>query len=471
MTEAGLTSENFELSNEQEDTDGLTVTGLALPFDEESRNGVVYDKESIRENADSMIGTPVLFNHDEDTVVGHVQNVWIEEEGLHYEMDLDPEHEVIRQVERGDISNVSIQAIVDRETGDSNVVEVEEFLELSIVSVPGFPQTGMSLDSESGLPEGVVAVESLVTEQEEDGVELDEEPDDFDDMGDCVSYHIDKGMDREQAVAVCLDMMDGDAEHLKLEETFTPPEPVAEEAQAALDARDNDEFDNDECGTDTGWARANQLAGREPVSEETVQRMRSFFARHDGNQDVDEGDVKEEDCGWLMWKAWGGDTGREWVEDINIDGDSEMTDEEEQENVQEEPVEEEEVEESAESEEQVEPEEDIDAESDEEADMPEEEPDDGEDDEEEELGLEEDVAPFLAEKWDVSVDEAVEFVETVDSEQVTEFLAEPEEDATQTDDEETEDEVLDDEPVDEVAEQMVDGDDDVTFKDSVPRLG
>lgn len=62
------------------------------------------------------------------------------------------------------------------------------------------------------------------------------------------------------------------------------------------------------CGTAVGKARANQLANREPISEDTIARMASF-ERQRQNSDKELGDG----CGRLMWLAWGGDAGIEWA--------------------------------------------------------------------------------------------------------------------------------------------------------------
>ena len=88
------------------------------------------------------------------------------------------------------------------------------------------------------------------------------------------------------------------------------PQAAQENAQMALDARDDTGNPND-CGTRVGWGRANQLANGEDLSEDTIGRM-SNFARHEDNKE--QGDEGRENCGWLMWNAWGGDEGVEWAE-------------------------------------------------------------------------------------------------------------------------------------------------------------
>lgn len=90
----------------------------------------------------------------------------------------------------------------------------------------------------------------------------------------------------------------------------TPPEAAKENAQMALDAKEETDNPND-CGTSTGWGRAEQLAEGGPVSEDVISKM-SQFARHEGNKE--QGEEGRADCGWMMWKAWGGDEGVEWAQ-------------------------------------------------------------------------------------------------------------------------------------------------------------
>jgi hypothetical protein len=84
------------------------------------------------------------------------------------------------------------------------------------------------------------------------------------------------------------------------------PESATTAAKRALEWRDKNPDQG--CGTPVGWARANQLAKRENISEETIARMASF-ARHKQNSDT----PYSEGCGGLMWDAWGGTAGIEWA--------------------------------------------------------------------------------------------------------------------------------------------------------------
>jgi len=90
-------------------------------------------------------------------------------------------------------------------------------------------------------------------------------------------------------------------------ESYTDyPESATNAAKRALEWRDS--HPDQDCGTRVGWARANQLANREPISEETIARMASF-ARHLQYEDV----PYSEGCGGLMVDAWGGRAGIEWA--------------------------------------------------------------------------------------------------------------------------------------------------------------
>jgi len=90
------------------------------------------------------------------------------------------------------------------------------------------------------------------------------------------------------------------------------PQAAVENAQMALDAKEDTGNPRD-CGTRVGWIRAQQLADEEPISEDIISRM-SSFNRHRKNSEMDE-DEGRSDCGWMMWKAWGGDEGVDWAQE------------------------------------------------------------------------------------------------------------------------------------------------------------
>jgi len=162
-----LEAENFEAVNEEkvsEETkeksnteDGVYVKGMALPFGTPSRNGVQYEKKSVKEAHEDLVGRTILFNHKQDWVTGHILNTEITEDGMFFEGDINPNAEmpngvpVAEAIERGDINSVSIQAFIEQlgEEADEEAivndmetekVAVKDFLEISAVSIPGFPQ-------------------------------------------------------------------------------------------------------------------------------------------------------------------------------------------------------------------------------------------------------------------------------------------------------------------------------------------
>ena len=97
-------------------------------------------------------------------------------------------------------------------------------------------------------------------------------------------------------------------------ETFIPPASVARVARRAQQW-----ISEGKAGggfTDVGRARAAQLANRNPVSEETLRRMNSYFARHEVDRDASGfrlGEAGFPSAGRVAWDAWGGDAGRSWA--------------------------------------------------------------------------------------------------------------------------------------------------------------
>lgn len=98
----------------------------------------------------------------------------------------------------------------------------------------------------------------------------------------------------------------------KAEIDLKPTEAMAEEAARALQWRK----EGNVGGTLVGVARANQLVNRENLSESTVLRMYSFFARHEVDKQA-EGFRPGEDGypspGRVAWGLWGGDPGFSWA--------------------------------------------------------------------------------------------------------------------------------------------------------------
>lgn len=101
-------------------------------------------------------------------------------------------------------------------------------------------------------------------------------------------------------------ILNNEKKKIDLESYTDYPEQATENAKIALRYAEENGWGS--CGTAVGKARANQLANKEPISEDTISRMASF-ERHRQNSDKELGDG----CGRLMWLAWGGDAGIEWA--------------------------------------------------------------------------------------------------------------------------------------------------------------
>ncbi len=107
------------------------------------------------------------------------------------------------------------------------------------------------------------------------------------------------------------------------EKDLVPPASVARNAAKGLELRSAFK----RGGTRVGVARANQLKRRDPLSPETVKRMRSYFARHDvDKRGRNFGNDDDPSAGYVAWLLWGGDDGREWAgkayDRLKADGDA-----------------------------------------------------------------------------------------------------------------------------------------------------
>lgn len=71
--------------------------------------------------------------------------------------------------------------------------------------------------------------------------------------------------------------------------------------------------------TQVGKIRARQLANGSPVSLDIVNRMKSYFARHQNDKNAEGFNYGEKgfpSAGRVAWDAWGGDAGEQWVNSL-----------------------------------------------------------------------------------------------------------------------------------------------------------
>ena len=159
-----------ETTIDQVDTDSRTVE---LSFSSETPCGrwfgdeiLCHDEECINlERFNNGLGT-VLFNHDRDAVVGHIEKVWLEDNRgkALVRFDTDEQSETIFQkVQSGTLQGVSVgyainryEVLEDEDTKSTNgrfngpayVVTDWEPLEISIVSVSADPTVGVGRSAE-----------------------------------------------------------------------------------------------------------------------------------------------------------------------------------------------------------------------------------------------------------------------------------------------------------------------------------
>jgi len=94
---------------------------------------------------------------------------------------------------------------------------------------------------------------------------------------------------------------------------LVPNDGMVEEAERGLAWRA--EFNRG--GTAVGVARARDISNRVRLSAETVQRMASFFARHEVDKQGQGFEIGEDgypSAGRIAWALWGGDPGQSWAD-------------------------------------------------------------------------------------------------------------------------------------------------------------
>ena len=100
----------------------------------------------------------------------------------------------------------------------------------------------------------------------------------------------------------------------KFEDTYNDyPEAAVEAAKQGI--KRNEEIGN-KCATQVGKVRAQQLANREPVSLETVRRMRAFLIRQKDNYELARDRRDYNACGYISYLLWGGPAALPWTEKI-----------------------------------------------------------------------------------------------------------------------------------------------------------
>ena len=276
-----IRTEGFQVKESQEEKDdSVILEGLAVPYEKESRNGIIYSEQSLKKNSESMIDKPFLYNHDVYEVLGRVTDVEVAEEGLRFTAELDSSKERVQDIKKGYIKTVSIQAMVDEaDEGPDNRVDVNEFLELSATPIPGFEQ------AQATAAASAVSIEKYMQEKEQD--KKSEPFAGYDDFDDCVQQNQDKSDPEDYCGAIKKQVEDEETESLddldlvptdEMKDEVDPGRECAEKKQAAIEACEKDD------------ERYNDVNGETTVSQQEKEVLEEL------NKMTDEEKVENDGC-------------------------------------------------------------------------------------------------------------------------------------------------------------------------------
>ena len=139
---------------------------------------------------------------------------------------------------------------------------------------------------------------------------------------DCAGYPVVK--DSDNSVVTCHKTLQDAKDHLtalnihvvsqeKSADGFVPPKGAQENAKRGLELRE--EFKRG--GTMVGVARARDLSNGASLPLKTINRMVSYFARHEvDKKGKDFGNASNPSRGYIAWLLWGGDAGKTWADSI-----------------------------------------------------------------------------------------------------------------------------------------------------------
>lgn len=102
-------------------------------------------------------------------------------------------------------------------------------------------------------------------------------------------------------------ILNNEKKKISLESYSDYPDAVSNNAKRGIELN---EKNGNKCATQVGKVRAQQLANKEPISEETIKRMFSYLSR--AKEYYNEND--KEACGTISYLLWGGDSALSWSE-------------------------------------------------------------------------------------------------------------------------------------------------------------
>lgn len=261
---------------------GIKVLGFT------SQNGRVYERKAIQEAIHLYNQCPVNKDHITDAPsfsdrIGWLSGPRLEADGLYADFHYNPHAEGIESflwfAENNGLGDIGFSHMVQGKwtldpDGTERVVRIDRVKSVDLVANPATTKT--------------------IFESEVSGK---------------ISKLSDEGYPQDQAVAIALDMAKrGDIS--EEEDGYSPPEEVRKNAARGLELRDK----HNRGGTEVGVARARDLSNGKSISAETINRMVSYFARHEVDK-KGEGWGKDS-AGYIAWLLWGGDAGKSWANSI-----------------------------------------------------------------------------------------------------------------------------------------------------------
>jgi len=261
---------------------GIKVLGF------NSQNGRVYERKAIQEAIHLYNQCPVNKDHITDAPsfsdrIGWLSGPRLEADGLYADFHYNPHAEGIESflwfAENNGLGDIGFSHMVQGKwtldpDGTERVVRIDRVKSVDLVANPATTKTIF----ESEVP-------------------------------DKISKLSDEGYPQDQAVAIALDMAKrGDIS--EEEDGYSPPEEVRKNAARGLELRDK----HNRGGTEVGVARARDLSNGKSISADTINRMVSYFARHEVDK-KGEGWGKDS-AGYIAWLLWGGDAGKSWANSI-----------------------------------------------------------------------------------------------------------------------------------------------------------
>ena len=274
-----IRTEKFNvLESKDSDDNEVTIEGTAVPYNKRSRNGAKYTGKSIKKAAKTLEGKSLLYNHDENQVLGKVEKTIPREDRLDFIAKANTEKEKVQDIHNGYVNTVSIQAMVEenKDAEEKEVLDVQEFLELSATPVPGFGDASIKHNVDSDAEIRVETFDSL-TENNED---TSSEPfSGFDDFEDCKQTMKDKGHSDEEADKICGALQD--------EYETNEDETNKNEGDNMTDENEEQEFEDLEDALN--WIESN-------APDEVISMIQDALQTEEADDDEDDEDNEEDEA-------------------------------------------------------------------------------------------------------------------------------------------------------------------------------